>query len=137
MGAPRADFRADHRQATGEAMTIRGIGMDLIEIVRVRVIKDSLPRFAGRICTDKELAAIGSDPTGQSLAGRFAAKEAVAKALGRSLRWHDVEVLPDAMGKPMVTLRGSARDLVGDGLVLVSITHTRTVAAATALWVEE
>lgn len=118
-------------------MTVRGIGMDVIEVVRIRLVRDDLPRFAGRICTARELAAIGSDPSAQSLAGRFAAKEAVAKALGRPLRWHDVEVLPDALGKPVVALSGSAREVVGGGEVLVSITHTRTVAAATALWVEE
>jgi holo-[acyl-carrier protein] synthase len=111
--------------------------MDVIEIGRIRLVRDSLPRFARRICTERELTAIGPDPLAQSLAGRFAAKEAVAKALGRSFRWHDVEILPDAMGKPMVALSGPAREMTGGGEVLVSITHTRTVAAATALWVEE
>jgi len=118
-------------------MTVLGIGIDVIEIVRVRLVRDALPKFSRRICSERELAAIGPDPLAQSLAGRFAAKEAVAKALGRSLRWHDVEVLPDASGKPGVHLSGSACEAAGGGSVLVSITHTRTVAAATALWVQD
>lgn len=105
--------------------------MDLIEIERIRQARERARGFAARICTERELAYCGADPSGQRLAGRFAAKEAVAKALGIPLSWHDVEVLPDAFGKPIVRLRARP------GSVLVTITHTRSHAAACAIWLDD
>src|SRR5690606_14579713 len=74
------------------------------------------------------------------VAGRFAAKEAIVKVLGTGLRgklaWHDMEILNDANGKPVVTLRDGCRELadrLGIATVLVSITHTENYAAATAI----
>ena len=117
-------------------MTVLGIGLDLVETARIRDVRDRHPRFAARICTARELDAIGPDAEAQSLAGRFAAKEAVAKCLGVPLRWHDVEVLPNPTGRPIVTLHDRALVAAKGEGVLVSITHTRSVAAAVALWVE-
>jgi holo-[acyl-carrier protein] synthase len=74
------------------------------------------------------------------LSGRFAAKEAVLKALGTGLRaginWTEVETLPDALGRPIVTLHGEAARRaaqLGITTVLVSISHTGDYAVASAL----
>jgi holo-[acyl-carrier protein] synthase len=118
-------------------MQVRGLGMDLVEIERVARAQARNQRFAARICTPAELAYCNEDSSGKRLAGRFAAKEAVGKAIGVPLSWHDVEVLPDEAGKPQVTLTGKAKEIAGGGTVLVTITHTDTSAAATAMWMED
>jgi holo-[acyl-carrier protein] synthase len=69
----------------------------------------------------------------QHFAVRFAAKEAVAKALGRSLSWREVEVVRDAAGRPGVALRGRALALAAGRRVVVSLSHTREHAVACAL----
>lgn len=119
------------------AMQVFGIGLDLVEIARVRLARDRTLGFLPRILTAREREIVGTDLTGERLAGRFAAKEAVGKAIGVALSWHDVEILPDVHGRPTVHLHHLARELVGDGAVLLSITHNRSTAAATAIWVSE
>ena len=76
----------------------------------------------------------------QHFAGRWAAKEAVLKALGtgwrRGISWRDIEVRNDPGGKPIVAVRGGARDIVeqqGIGELLISISHCRSHATAYAL----
>ncbi|HLJ65917.1 MAG TPA: holo-ACP synthase [Chloroflexota bacterium] len=108
-------------------------GVDVIEIERIEQAVDRFgDRFLQRVYTDQEVAYCRG--RGQRLAGRFAAKEAVSKALGvgiRVLRWRDIEVLPDALGKPTVYLHGRAaaraRQLGIAGFE-VSITHSRSDA---------
>ena len=110
-------------------------GLDLIEIDRLEQLDPSIRRrFLTRVFTPAELAQAGdSNP---SLAGRFAAKEAVAKALGTGIgvvHWQDIEILTLASGEPQVHLHGAARQLASDLKLTewsLSITHTRNLAAA-------
>jgi holo-[acyl-carrier protein] synthase len=110
-------------------------GIDLIEIDRIEAAVSRWgDRFLHRIYTDGEIAYCRGRV--QSLAGRFAAKEAVSKALGigiRSIHWKDIEILPDRRGKPHVTLHGKAATVAEtQGLrgFDISITHSRSDAGA-------
>ena len=110
------------------------IGADVIEIGRIADALERFPGFARRILTQAEMqvAASRRDPT-SFIAGRFAAKEAIAKALGGSIGWREVEILPDGDGAPIVKLSGRAKD-AGAGVELcLSISHSRTVATAVAI----
>jgi holo-[acyl-carrier protein] synthase len=116
---------------------IRGVGLDAVEIARIAQVCARQPRFVERVLTPAERAYCLSrraNPV-QHIAGRWCAKEAIAKAVGRPLRWQEVEILPDAHGKPVVHLHGVSAQVVAEGQLLVSITHTRTLAQAIALWV--
>ena len=110
-------------------------GIDLVEIERFSRIDPKIKeRFCQRVFTVKEIAA--ADNKDERFAGRFAAKEAAAKALGcgiGDINWHDLEILSDPKGKPVLHLYGEAEKLArGIGWVswAVSITHTSTTAAA-------
>jgi holo-[acyl-carrier protein] synthase len=113
-----------------------GIGIDLLEIDRLERALARRPRLAERLFTEAELAyAAARARPGQHLAARFCAKEAVGKALGLpAWSFREVEVL-GGDGPPEVRLHGAvatrAREL-GVG-VSVSLTHSRTDAAAVAL----
>ena len=112
------------------------IGIDMLEIERLERALERRPNLAERLFTDaeREYAAAQARP-GQHLAARFCAKEAVAKALGLAAwSFRDVEVVATG-GAPEVRLSGAAaaraRELGADGAT-VSLTHTRTTAAAAA-----
>lgn len=85
-------------------MTIVGIGVDLVDIERFAAAVDRTPGLAGRLLTDYERGL----PLA-SQAARFAAKEAVAKALGApaGMRWHDCEVRRGARGAPELQVTGT------------------------------
>lgn len=114
------------------------VGIDVIEIDRVEdVIRRHGDRFLERIYTPAEIAHCRGRVS--ELAARFAAKEAVMKALGTGIRgvgWKDIEVLPNRRGKPLVFLygRGAARartiDLRG---LEVSLTHSKEYAIASVV----
>ena len=94
---------------------IVGIGTDICDIRRIRAVYDKHPdRFAAKAFTEAERSycARRPDPV-PCLAKRFAAKEAVAKALATdtsgSLSWHDVEVMNHPSGRPDVILHGNAK----------------------------
>lgn len=115
---------------------VLGIGLDLIEIERIRQVMERHPGFLSRILTEAEREyCLSSTRADVSVAGRWAAKEAVAKALGHVMLWHEVEILPDKHGAPRVILHGRAAQHAQDGQILVNITHTHTTAAAVAIWV--
>jgi len=120
---------------------IRGIGVDIIEVPRIeRAVARWGEVFLGRVFTEAERHHAGTSPGApQRLAGRFAAKEAVMKALGlgwRSMAWREIEIATDLLGKPVVRLSGraaTAAHRLGVGAWLVSISHTRRLAIAQAL----
>ena len=119
-------------------MTIIGTGVDLVEVPRFEQAMSRWgSRFLERIFTPAEMAYSQSHKTmGQRLAARFAAKEAVVKALGApkglGLQWQDLEITRSRTGQPGVRFHGTMARWQGLGVHL-SITHTRDYAVATAL----
>lgn len=109
------------------------IGLDLIEIDRVAAAARK-PRFLERVYTEAEQQrCLHRRNPGEELAGRFAAKEAVIKVLGRRVPWRDIEILAEPSGKPYVVLHGRARELAAGARIAITITHSRGHAAACAL----
>jgi holo-[acyl-carrier protein] synthase len=123
-------------------MRIYGIGLDLVEVRRLGGLIDRWgDRFIGKVFTPAEAdyCLRGAEPQ-LRFAARFAAKEAVAKALGtgigRHLRWLDMEIGHQAGGAPRLELGGAGLDFArGCGIdeVLLTLTHTRGYAAAHAM----
>jgi holo-[acyl-carrier protein] synthase len=111
------------------------VGIDLIEIERVERALARRPRLAERLFTDAEraYAATRARP-GQHLAARFAAKEAVLKALALPvMRPREIEVVPGEHGAPAVVLHGTTSREAAGARVSLSLTHTRTTAGAVAV----
>ena len=105
-----------------------------MEISRIAAALRCRPRFAQKLFTAAERAyCLGQCREAAAFAARFAAKEAVAKALGQSLRWQEVEIGRGEAGRPRVQLRGQAKDLAGAGEVLLSLSHSRDYAVAMAV----
>lgn len=125
-------------------MSILGHGIDLAECGRIaRMVESHGERFLDRVLTpaEQELTRPLRNPI-PFIAGRWAAKEAILKLIGTGWRgriaWTDMEILPDELGQPHVTLTGeTARIATEKGItsVLLSITHTRNHAAASAIGV--
>jgi holo-[acyl-carrier protein] synthase len=118
---------------------VRSLGIDIIEVDRIRQALQRRPRLAARLFTERERAYCDghADPA-PHYAARFAAKEAAAKTLGRWLRWHDVEVLNDDSGRPYLSLHGEAAALAriaAGARLLVSLSHSRGSAVACVLLV--
>jgi holo-[acyl-carrier protein] synthase len=118
---------------------ILGVGLDVCSIERMkRALERHGDRFFARICSEVERAdLIGRDPA-TSLAGRFAAKEAFAKALDGApgVLWHDVRVRRATTGRPQLELVGTALSLAertGASRWHVSISHDAGVAAAVVI----
>jgi holo-[acyl-carrier protein] synthase len=120
---------------------VRGLGCDLCEVERVRGVWERQgERFLEHTFTagEREYCLRMRDPA-PFLAARFAAKEAVAKAfgtgLGAELGWHSIEVVHDERGAPRVRLDARGERLLaarGAGAVLLSLSHTGTMAMAVA-----
>ncbi len=118
-------------------MKIIGTGVDITEVRRIRqAIEKWGNSFLDRVFTEEELrnARVRSSLY-QHLAGRFAAKEAIYKALGDdTLNWKDIQVLNDPRGKPYcVFLNGKGRKAE----VHLSISHVKTYAVANAIITEK
>lgn len=117
---------------------ITGTGIDLCEIPRMAKAIEKA-HFLERVFTPSEQARIraASGPRrGEIAAGLFAAKEAVAKALGTGFDGFgpaDIEILPDALGRPVCRLCRRAEALAAGGRIHVSITHEAGMAAAMAI----
>ena len=110
-------------------------GVDLVEIERLQeAIGRHGERFLQRIFTQQELAEVRHNPS--SLAGRFAAKEAVSKALGCGIGvvgWHDIEVLRGPLREPVLHLHGAAQERAAQLGVIswtISLSHTHQHAIA-------
>jgi holo-[acyl-carrier protein] synthase len=120
---------------------IRGIGVDIIEVDRIRRATARWgDGFLSRVFTAGERRHAGASRTSaERLAGRFAAKEAVMKALGlgwRRMAWREIEIEGDPLGRPVVRLTGRAAQVAADLGVqawFVSISHTRDLAVAHAV----
>jgi holo-[acyl-carrier protein] synthase len=123
-------------------MEIVGIGTDIVECLRVgRMIEEHGELFLTRVYTEREVRYCQSRKRAtEHFAARWAAKEAILKALGtgwrRGLGWTDMEVRIEASGRPQVLLCGVAKDIaqaqrVSD--ILISMSHCRAYATAYAL----
>ena len=119
---------------------MKGLGSDIIEIERIRASIDRHGmHFLNRLFTQKEqdYCYQFKDPS-PHFAGRFAAKEAIAKAFGTGfgaeLSWHDVEILNDEKGKPTVHLSRAALNHFMNAKMHLTISHSTTHALAVAVW---
>jgi holo-[acyl-carrier protein] synthase len=120
-------------------MSIVGIGLDLVKIARVQALAERWQdRFLQRVYTEEERRISSGRPWPYAtLAGRFAAKEAVLKALGTGwsagVSWQDIQVLNDAGGKPVASVRGQTGVLAqqaGVTHIHVSLSHDGDYAIA-------
>ena len=121
-------------------MSVIGVGIDAVDVDRFRRTLARTPRLVDRLFTadERAYASRRTDPT-ERLAARFAAKEAVMKALGVGIgafAFSDVEIERASSGAPSLVLRGSARVLAADRGVRewkVSLSHTAHVAEAVVI----
>lgn len=119
----------------------KGIGVDILEISRMQETLDKQKKkLLDRLFSEKEQTHCQKfkDAT-PHYAGRFAAKEAIVKALGtgfgEKIGWLDVEILPDEKGKPIVHFSEKAQKTFSSPKVEVSISHCKNYVAAVALWI--
>ena len=118
---------------------IVGVGLDVCSIERMRRALDRHgDRFFARICSDEERRDLAGRDPATALAGRFAVKEAFAKALDGApgVGWHEVEVRKGPSGRPRLELKGTALELAGKAGVdrwHVTITHDAGIAAAVVI----
>jgi len=127
-------------------MTVRGIGIDLVPISRMRQVMERWQeRFLTRVFTADEIAYCRArkDPV-PHFAARFAAKEAGLKALGTGLRlgvnWRELEVRRERGGPPILVLRGRSRELArarGADRMLLALSHDGDYAIAQAMLVDD
>lgn len=122
-------------------MFVIGIGTDIIECLRVaQMIEKHEDIFIQRVYTPQEIEYCGMRKAAtQHYAGRWAAKEAILKAMGtgwaKGIQWTDVEIVNHMGGKPFVRLGGQAQvicDSMGISEILISISHCRLFATAFA-----
>jgi holo-[acyl-carrier protein] synthase len=118
---------------------IVGVGIDVVPVARFAQALDRTPSLAARLFTDSELVTpSGSPRSAESLAARFAAKEALAKALGGGggMAWTDACVVTDAAGRPSLTVTGTVAERaerLGVSRWHVSLSHDGGIASATVL----
>lgn len=105
---------------------IEGVGIDVVNIDRFKESLERTPGLSEKLFTESERT-----KNMQSLAARFAAKEALAKALsvGHGLQWHDAEVINLENGKPEF-LRGEIAELISGSRVHLSLSHDGGIASA-------
>lgn len=118
---------------------IVSIGIDIIEVYRIRETLRRTPRFAVRVFTERERAYCEAKgvTAAQSFAARFAAKEAFLKALKTGWRgritWHDIEIVSNEMNAPSLKIRGEAQNILenlGANQIHLSLSHTTEYAVA-------
>ena len=116
---------------------IKGIGIDIVEITRIKKVYEHNERIKERVLTNKELQIfeqLSSKRKIEFLAGRFAAKEAFSKAygtgIGKDLSFHDIEIETDVRGKPYLVNPIDLR-------VHLSISHSDNYAIAQVIIEEE
>lgn len=117
-----------------------GIGIDIIEIDRIKESAENYgDRFLNKIYTQKELDyCLNKKYKYQHLAARFAAKEAVYKALttgwNKEVSWQNIEISNEPNGMPIVTLKGNLKKFLNKGINLkISMSHSRDYVACMAI----
>ncbi|RJP65274.1 MAG: holo-[acyl-carrier-protein] synthase [Candidatus Abyssobacteria bacterium SURF_17] len=122
-------------------MSLIGTGIDIVEVERIkRLLEKQKQRFLDRVFTKAEVEyCMSKAQPAVHLAARFAAKEAISKALGtgftKGVRMRDIEVVTAEEGAPSITLHGAAArryDSLGGTRILLSLSHTQTFALAHA-----
>jgi holo-[acyl-carrier protein] synthase len=124
-----------------KASPLLGVGVDLLPVARMQRLATESPAIRETIFTTLELRyCLGKRRTFEHMAARFAAKEAVLKALGTGLgqrmRWTDVEIVVGVLGRPQVRLHGEVADWSrqrGLAQIDVSLSHTSELALAQAV----
>jgi holo-[acyl-carrier protein] synthase len=113
---------------------VQHVGVDIVEIPRIeRIIRRWGKTFLERVFTPAELKLYSNTA---SLAARFAAKEAVLKALGacdKGISWQDIEILTESNGKPLVNLTGKAKQEADESAISrinISLSHSENYAVA-------
>ena len=115
---------------------ILGVGTDLIEIDRIKDAINNTPMFLEKIFTNNEIQYLTKGKLRiETIAGNFAVKEAVSKAIGTGLRgfgFKDIEVFRDELGKPIIEISEKVKSLIdSDNYKFnISISHNRTCAIA-------
>lgn len=115
---------------------ILGVGTDIIEIDRIKSAIDNTPGFLEKVFTKREVEELSKNTLRvESVAGNFAVKEAVSKAVGTGIRgfsFRDIEVFRDELGKPIVRVSSKIEEVIKskDYLFNVSISHNKTMAIA-------
>lgn len=109
---------------------IVGVGIDVVDVARFMATIERVPALRARLFTPDE-----RDLPDTSLAARFAAKEAVAKALGApaGLRWHDCEIVSDPDGRPWLTVCGTVAEVAAERGIRrwhLSLSHDGGIASA-------
>jgi holo-[acyl-carrier protein] synthase len=118
---------------------IVGIGIDVVPVARFAATLERTPNLRHRLFTPAEqVTAWGAPRSAESLAARFAAKEALAKALGAGggMSWTDAEVLVDDVGRPSLAITGTVlarADSLGVKHWHISLSHDGGIAAATVI----
>jgi holo-[acyl-carrier protein] synthase len=118
---------------------IVGVGIDVVPVARFAETLSRSPALADRLFTAAEqTTASGAPRTAESLAARFAAKEALAKSLGAGggMAWTDAEVLVDDAGRPSLSITGSVQaraSALGVTHLHVSLSHDGGIASATVI----
>jgi len=115
---------------------IVGVGIDVVPVERFAEALRRTPSLAARLFTASEqVTPSGGHRTAESLAARFAAKEAVAKALGApaGMHWHDCEIVSDPDGRPWLTVSGTVAAVAAERDIHrwhLSLSHDGGIASA-------
>ncbi len=141
----RVRCQGDSLLSKGVGVALAGIGVDMLEISRMERVIERRPSFLRRVFTDEERAYCEHTARpAEHYAARFAAREAVLKALGcgfsDGVRVKDVSVVNDETGRPQAKLEGRAAQIAAEqGVreIALSISHTRGVAVANAVAVTD
>ncbi len=118
---------------------IQGIGVDVVDVERMKsIIAEQGAVFIDRVFTETEIAYCrGKQNPEQHFAARFAAKEAVSKAMRTGwsgiFRWKDVEVVNEPSGAPKINLYSAARKTLEKSTIHLSLSHTENTVVALAV----
>ena len=112
------------------------IGTDIIEIQRIQRTVERTPKFLEKIFTEREIELFKSKAMKyETIAGNFAVKEAISKAIGRGFRgfsFNDLEILRDEFGRPIANVSDKVKEILGykDVIFHISISHNKSYAIA-------